>query len=508
MMASLLVILSVVRVLLASLPDTGFDAIWSHLMVAQDIAQNRYLPDTDVWHTLVPHAVHMIFGLAVALGGTAAATLMNLVLGIVAVAGTVAFGARLYSRATGLAAAMFLVGTPLLLALGTTAYVDTGAVLYALALTMCVVEFADDSSMGWSALVGANLGMLTGIKDVGLMFAPVVAVVVVVAAVRGRKATKWVRPVALGVGVFAVTGLSWILRTWLITRNPVFPLMNSLFHSPYWGEGNLNFGTFGVPRTPVNTVLTPYWVTVSTHHFVEGADGCAGGLLLLIWPLWLVGPSTFGRRRWLLAALALAFLVEQWTLVQYLRYSLVVWPLLALLAAGGLVSVWENPRWRPAMRGSLAAAVALVCAVALLGWAARTYRRDGYAVLHPENPGAYLASHLSGYRAYYWTATHVPPDAKILADPGIAASAYAQHHLVPYWASTLTDAGVRLTRIGTAWYVNGVDAAALGDRHNIQYLLTTGNRAEELANRTVGPTSYTVQYTDGTLGLVRMEPRS
>jgi hypothetical protein len=493
-MAFALLGLGIVVVLFASLPDLSCDALVQHLPVAQYIARNDYLPVTDLYYTLVPHGFHMILAFCLGVGGMPDATFTHALFGLLAVFGTIALGASLYSRKAGLVAAILLVSSPLLLWLATVAYTDLSGMVYALALAICLTQFRTRGGPGWAALAGANLGMLLSIKYYGLLFLPV-ACGLLLARIREDRAAPTARVGLLAIAVLALTGGPWLARTWLLTASPIFPLMASVFPSPYWDSSPFYLECSGVPRTPLNLLLTPYFVTARTHLFAFSVpDGYAGGLLLLVWPLWLLAPLAFTKGRWLLGVIALTYLAGQWAFVQNVRFTVVVWPLLALLAGGALTTAWERRAAPRLMRWGAAAAVASVCLVGLSrGWLARAGDLQAIARRTPREQ--YLIARMPGYMTLRWVAEHVPPDARILDQGGAYGSAYAQHYITFPTLPTLRDASII-----KGW----VDGAALWRDHEIRYLLAKRQDVPVLAQRTVGTTVLLTEYDDGTLALLRL----
>jgi len=150
---------AIILTLVASLPEIGFDELSQHLSNAQLIARNQYLPNTDIWHTLIPHGYHMLLGLSYGLGGMPAATYTHTLFGFLALLGTIAFGARLYGRSAGLAAGALLLAAPLVLHQETRTMAEFASVVYGLVLAISLYFLVAEREPGWSLLSAASIGM-------------------------------------------------------------------------------------------------------------------------------------------------------------------------------------------------------------------------------------------------------------------------------------------------------------------------------------------------------------
>ncbi len=89
---------------------------------------------------------------------------------------------------------------------------------------------------GWVLLAAIAAGGAMSVKytAVLLLFAPMLAWVVVLGLWTRRPTAEVARRAALFVAVALLVMAPWLLRNALNTRNPVYPLMGSLFASPNW----------------------------------------------------------------------------------------------------------------------------------------------------------------------------------------------------------------------------------------------------------------------------------
>lgn len=157
----------------------------------------------------------------------------------------------------------------------------------------------------------------------------------------------------LACGLLAATGGSSYAYAMAIAGNPVLPLANSVFESPYFQPGE-----FIDPRWHAGFDLALPWnLTFDTGRYMEAAPGAAGLVLVALGGAWLVA-AVLPRTR-MLALLAVATAAGLLAATQYLRY---VYPLFALALPALVVAVARvEPRgWMLLLLVPLAANLALL----------------------------------------------------------------------------------------------------------------------------------------------------
>ena len=131
------------------------------------------------------------------------------------------------------------------------------------------------------------------------------------------------RRLPLALIVFAALGMSSYAQSWLATGNPVLPMFNALFQSPYFPAEQ-----FSDPRWHAGFSPDLLWrITFDTDRYVEGWDGGFGFVLVALAGLWLLQLLRPGQRMLMLAVTA--SLLLPLLPMQYARYA---FPSLALLA--------------------------------------------------------------------------------------------------------------------------------------------------------------------------------
>jgi len=314
------------------LPTMQADDLRYHLgLPSQLLMFGEYRPDPShqVW-ALAPWAGDVLQGLAAVLAGGHARGGLNaawLVLAAAALwaagAGT---GARIIERWA--CVAVFASLPPLVwMAAGMQTELPATAVLIALvALIVAPAVPAGTSRLYPAAIL---FGVLMALKGVHVLAAlPLLGY----AAWRHRHALPWRRlPVALA--LIALLGGASYVQSWWQTGNPVLPLFNGVFESPYFPAVDYRdprwHGGFGLDL--------PWRITFDTDRYVEAWDGGFGFVLVGLSGAWLVALLSAPSRA-LTLALTVALLLSLAPL-QYARYA---YPVLALFPLALLPHAWQR----------------------------------------------------------------------------------------------------------------------------------------------------------------------
>jgi hypothetical protein len=195
------------------------------------------------------------------------------------------------------------------------------------AVVLAIAVVVVDSTRGDHArarlpLVGVLIGFALALKLVGLLF-------VLPLAIWFGLRTGWPGLRALvgaGALAFVVGGSSYVYCAWL-TGNPVLPLFNDVFASPY-------FPLERFADTHYMGLLdwsAPYDLVLHTSRFHEGTDGVAGFQWLALLGVVLLGLAR--RELWPLTLVGLLAVVVLFVQMQHLRY---LFPALALLSVAAI----------------------------------------------------------------------------------------------------------------------------------------------------------------------------
>ncbi|MHC4851724.1 MAG: hypothetical protein ACYTKC_01415 [Planctomycetota bacterium] len=373
----LLMLMVVPALLLAVLPLLSLDANVYHLAVpnlylrAGGFREIPYLVYSN-W----PLGMELLFGWALALQDFVLAKLIHCGCGVLLVCTLYQHCCRRGHPIAGLlAAALFLV-TEIVRVEMAWAYVDVAqAWLFFLAFAVWEEALdADDPThrRRGLCLAAVLLGVVAGLKLTGLVCA---AIVVACHLVFGLRQTKGGARDASGKELVILLliplllWLPWALRSWLLTGNPVYPLLHGLFGGDYLSGELLRqlrewHAGIGMGRGVLDYLLLPYRVV-----FEAGPGwGEFHGRLHIAWaaaiPLAVIGAILDPRCRRLLLV-AVLFGVYWAVSSQQMRLLIPALPFLAAGAGIATVSLWR--RWLPVSSPWPTLLVAVGCLGAGLG---------------------------------------------------------------------------------------------------------------------------------------------
>jgi hypothetical protein len=220
--------------LLALTPTIDPDGLSYHLTVPRRWLASHalsYLPTYPYSNT--PMGVEMLFTVALALAGDAAAKLLHLTFGLLAAIGLYRTGKVLGSASVGTTAAiLYLVGPAGAVQYLGYAYIE-GAIGFALvSATLAWCVWFRERGAGWLncslliAGIAVSFKLTTALFPIGLG-----VLTVLVLRSEGRKlASLW--PLALRFGLLtALPIVPWLARSAIVTGNPFFPLFAGIIPS-------------------------------------------------------------------------------------------------------------------------------------------------------------------------------------------------------------------------------------------------------------------------------------
>jgi len=340
-----------VALLGALMPEVQFDGRYYHLAEALRYALHGrlfdLLADTRVFPFGLPQYQEILYSGAIVLFGLPAAKVLswwNLVISILTI---VAFSIEfLKSRLIGVLASAIFVSTPIVSWSASTAGSDLSLVPFTVLSVFAFLKWkADRRTWAWLVLAGVLSGFAFGIKPFAalniLVLALFTTVICLSLGLVGKGAREGFRMAALALLPFAagalLAALPSLVRTALITGNPLFPAVNGIFHSTYVTDAMLRrltneYTIYGADTSWTAFFLLPWNVTVHSDQF----RNVLGPLLLWAAPFVALAALAEKRRPLLRVLLLYGFL---WTLFWYaskateIRYAEAILPFAALSIA-------------------------------------------------------------------------------------------------------------------------------------------------------------------------------
>jgi hypothetical protein len=299
------------------LPPLQMDDLTYHLgLPTQWLLHARYAPapEYQVW-SYAPWAGDVLHGIASVLARREAHGALNALWLTLAAGAAWSIAVSLRANATERWASLGLFAClPPLVWLAAGMQTELAGTAVTLALVAVIV--ADAPGRLW-----AGVALFAGLFALKPMHGMAALPLLAYAAWRHRGRLPWKR-LAPAFAMFAILALSSYLQSWLATGNPLLPLFNDIFRSPFFPVEQ-----FDDPRWQAGIGVDLLWrMTFDTDRYVEGWDGGLGFALIALAGLWCLGLLRSGHRGLILAATA-ALLLPLLPM-QYARYAV---PGIALL---------------------------------------------------------------------------------------------------------------------------------------------------------------------------------
>jgi hypothetical protein len=364
----------------ALIPDVSWDADVYHLALPRLYLDHGgfYRVPFSVYSNW-PLGLELLYAGAMALRDFVVAKLLHLVFGLLAAlaAWRIAGGGE-----RGALAALLFLAHPVVLGEMPVAYVDLGSALF-LTLGFGALHRALDAGPEHETrlllLAGLCAGALCAIKLTGFLAAGCLMLLFALEA-RARDGWNAARRrhglALLGLPATALL-LPWLLKSSLLTGNPVYPFLHRWLGGPEWSpELGAQLAAWqrsiGMGREPVDYLLLPIRVILEGGEGYERFDGALHPMWIVLLPLALL---CVRRDRTIRRALILCGLFfGLWAASsQQMRFLVAILPLLAVAGARAVaIGIERLAGARPVLETSLRAACVAAAAAALL-FAARPW---------------------------------------------------------------------------------------------------------------------------------------
>jgi 4-amino-4-deoxy-L-arabinose transferase-like glycosyltransferase len=387
--------------LLPLYPPNAWDATELYLASAKIyVAQHALVVTPYLRFEVYPQLCQMLFALGLLFCDDAAAQLTQFLMLLILLAAVASFAGRTFSRRAGLWAAALLGGSPLLLHLGTIAYLDVGVTLYLSLASYAMAVWLRNRSRSWLLLCAGFCGFAISVKYTAIQ---VVALLGVIAFALSVVRHRWAQALAFGAVLVAV-GAPYYLRNAVLVGNPVFPLLSSVFGSANYSAEDVRTLTwelrehYGVGHSLLALLMLPWslYASPSSFHAQEPSSPFIFALL----PLVLVGAFRNAKIR-LLVGWACALTVIWFFNAQILRHFAPVLAVVAVAMGGSLDRLSRRNPFANRL-GVNAAVGGVALLLASPGWlyAQKEVRSNGAVPVTARQRDLYLARTHVSYPAY------------------------------------------------------------------------------------------------------------
>jgi 4-amino-4-deoxy-L-arabinose transferase-like glycosyltransferase len=392
-------------------PPNDYDSLLYQLLYPQiDVEQGRIKVAwySGVGNSLFPAMAGNLSRILLTIMNDGAAQMMHGMLGLIAAMGTAAIVLRLgYSKYTALIAALFFLSVRAVVWEMGTVEVDVPLAMFAVLAALVYCTLRQNGTIGLGILFGLMVGggILTKLYGfpMALAFAPLMIIDL------ARRRLTFVQMSAGPITAMAVI-IPHLVRNFMLTGNPLFPALNTIFNPGQPNHfGNVT-GALGTGRGLSDLLTTPWNIFVYPMHNFDGMIFGSPYILVLA-PLLLIGFRD--EKRWLPLLSVTAVYYVLWFYVggHQVRFLIPIMPLLAAMAAGGAVLMWENVKEYPVIRSIFAGIVLVIAANQVMFVGIYTLLRMPVAVGLMDD-GAYHANTPTMNGAFYATCSYLRKNLK------------------------------------------------------------------------------------------------
>jgi hypothetical protein len=417
LLAGILVVYGGLYLVHALAPEIQPDAVTYHLGLPREYVKHHGFTERVAFHEVLPQGMEMLFTMGYAFGRHSAAKLIHFAFLAATFPLMIGIGRRLGAPdfASAVGACLYLL-SPVVATSGTSAYTDAALVFYSLAAAYALMLWRDSRH---SALLGLTAGILAGfcyaVKMNGMLVPA--ACFLFVAAHR-----KW-RPILCFSAGAALMIAPWMLRSLVLTGNPLAPLFNEYFANGYFFVSSERRLIQSLRTYPGLTLESAPMELTTWGSLLQGLAG----------PVFLLAPAGVlalrRRRGWVVAGAALLLAIP-WFLNMGTRFLMPSLPWLCLLMAMALprLAAW-----------GLLAAHAVLCLPPVVGLYAdeTAWRLKGLplaAALRLESEHDYLSRNVWGFPLAEMVERNTSPNSGILDFVGLP-TAYLRRKVVGDWQS-------------------------------------------------------------------------
>ncbi|RJP68511.1 MAG: phospholipid carrier-dependent glycosyltransferase [Candidatus Abyssobacteria bacterium SURF_17] len=423
------VALFIIMVLLATIalaPSITHDAMVYHLNVPRVYAHEHGI--VPIPYNLFSNTVlnvEMLYAAALLIDEFILANLIHYALGVGAIAFLYGFARATFGRATAILAVLILVLNPPVLNEMPIAYVDMAMMFYFLLAASCLWRWRTEGSEGWFRLFCVFAGIFAGIKYTALHGLISLGVLLIVSELtsRGRLTGAIVKRAAIFGATVAVLVLPYLVKNYVVTGNPFYPLMYDLFDgrwlAPRQVERMLAYvSAHGMGRDFRSFAALPWNITIFGKAGFENFDTTVTPLWLILLPAFVLVRRKPAVLKWS-APLCVIYFISWAASTHITRYLMPIFPVLSLMCAHTIVAMGKGISKLP--RPLTLAFKAAALAACGLVWFSFAYfypllvpSEFGAAVWGDEKAEDFLARKVPNYPVFQYINENLPPDARLM----------------------------------------------------------------------------------------------
>jgi 4-amino-4-deoxy-L-arabinose transferase-like glycosyltransferase len=283
-------------------PVTDWDAAAVHLALPSAYArESRIVFEPGNVYSGYPHLMHALYAVALYHGGEPLVSLLNWAFAGLACGAVYSLGRRMASRRCGIVAAAILASAPIFMDQAGGVSIDLAFSALATAALSALAAWFEQRKWGWLILSAMLAGSGCGVRHTGYLVCALLGMAVLL----GTRPKRLHAAILFG-AVAALAAGPWLLRSALVTGEPLFPF--PLRHFPAAALDYLSITGPGAHESIAATggiswralIRFPYDIVVHPDRY-DGWTQSPGGLVLILgvpglllggWRVWCLGAYT------------------------------------------------------------------------------------------------------------------------------------------------------------------------------------------------------------------------
>lgn len=454
----LLLSLIIVTIILGSVPPVDRDALTHHLFVPKLWLQHGGIYEIpEIPFSYYPMNLDLLYSIPLYFGNDIVPKYIHYIFALLTAWLIYRYINKRLGNTYGLLGAIFFLSIPIIVKLSITVYVDLGLVFFTTASLLLLLHWAEKGfQLRYLLLAGLCCGLAAGTKYNGLIsiFVLTIFVPIIYQRYSAKEQQNNGRAMLYGIVFAAVTVIAfspWLIRNYVWTGNPIYPLHNSLFQKPIVPDKTVTQSIMEEAPNAMHEITSKgsgafvsrkilyhetWWqaLLLPVRFFFEGQDdnpqffdGKLTPFLLLLPLLTLFfRPPSIQENREAKLLISFSILYFFLTFLQEamrVRYIAPIIPPLVILSMYGLhgLITYLSGQTKEKESPNAVALLVTICVSGFMLWYNALYIRSQIALVNPipfiqgkVSRDKYITTYRPEFPAIQYANAHLPPESRVL----------------------------------------------------------------------------------------------
>ena len=401
-------------------PPWNFDVLTYHLAIPKIYARAHsiiYIP--YMFFSNFPSLIDAIYLIGLLLHSGELSNLFAYILGAALVSAIYSFCKKFYNAKIAVLASLIFYSFPMIIGLSSNTYIDIQLALFVFLSFYSLFVYFESKNKKWLVLcsifagLGASSQAFGSVAAFGILIMLIINLVQRLAQKTIDYRTAFFSIMAFGLIIFFIT-LPWLLKSYVYTGNPVWPVFNEIFMGKYWDakhqQGLSNLINFK-ERSLANYLRLPWDIHTPIIKDKENVyeERGIGPFFLAFLPLYFL----LKKKNKIISQFFLMIFIYMsiWFFLSFVfRYIIFITPLIAIICAYVIAELFEN-KYAPKIVKAL---LTFTFVYGLMIWVAGNAKEMPVVLGLQTKDEFYLKYVGSIYKASGFINSNLPKNSKIL----------------------------------------------------------------------------------------------